>query len=138
VIPVAVVVAIAIAVMVRAPKDEGPAWIAPVVTVGLIVLVAVVALMSRLEVTVDQDAVVAAFGFGWPRRTIPLDEIARTRQVRNNFWYGFGVRKVPRGWMYNVWGLDGVELELTNGKIFRIGSNDAERLHASITLAMTT
>ena len=30
--------------------------------------------------------------------------------VRNKWWHGWGVRWVPGGSMYNVWGLDAVEL----------------------------
>jgi hypothetical protein len=39
--------------------------------------------------------------------------------------------------MYNVWGLDAVELELTSGKVFRIGTNESDRLHAAISLSKT-
>jgi hypothetical protein len=36
--------------------------------------------------------------------------------------------------MYNVWGLDAVEVELSSGKVFRIGTNDPENLLAAISL----
>ena len=137
-VPVALAAGLAIGVMVTVPDDDGPAWITPVVTIGLVVLLVAVALMSRLEVTVDQDSVTAAFGFGRPHRVIQLDDVANVRQVRNNFWYGFGLRKVRNGWMYNVWGLDAVELELAGGDVFRIGTDEPEKLHAAITLALTT
>lgn len=136
-VPVALAAGLAIGVMVTVPDEDGPAWITPVVTIGLVVLLVAVALMSRLEVTVDQDSVTAAFGFGKPHRVIPLDDVADVRQVRNNFWYGFGLRKIRNGWMYNVWGLDAVELELTDGGVFRIGTDEPEKLHAAITLALT-
>ena len=31
------------------------------------------------------------------------------REVRNRWIQGWGIRKISRGWMYNVWGLDAVE-----------------------------
>jgi hypothetical protein len=34
--------------------------------------------------------------------------------------------------MYNVWGLDAVELELNSSHVFRIGTADADRLLAAI------
>ncbi len=55
------------------------------------------------------------------------------RPVRNSWWYGWGVRKVPGGWMYNVWGYDAIELELASGKVFRIGTDDPDGLLAALT-----
>jgi hypothetical protein len=59
-------------------------------------------------------------------------EIVGFRQVRNKWYYGWGVRGIPGGWMYNVWGLDAVELELASGKKFRIGTNEPEELVAAL------
>jgi hypothetical protein len=42
------------------------------------------------------------------------------RQVRNKWYYGLGVRRLPEGWMYNVWGLDGVELGVVDSQTFRV------------------
>ena len=55
------------------------------------------------------------------------------RRVRNKWWYGYGVRKVPNGWMYNVAGLDAVELELGEDRVFRIGTDDPAALMAALT-----
>jgi plasmid stabilization system protein ParE len=38
--------------------------------------------------------------------------------------YGWGIRLTPSGWMFNVSGLDAVELTLRSGKRFRIGTDD--------------
>ncbi len=82
--------------------------------------------LSRLEVTVTDEQVVATFGFGKPRRVFDLREIVEVRAVRNSWWNGWGVRKIRNGWMYNVLGLDAVQLELRSGNSFRIGSDDPE------------
>lgn len=89
-------------------------------------------LFRRLRVVVTDLEVVASFGSGWPRRAIPLSEVRGARAVRNRWWYGWGVRLVPRGWMFNVSGLDAVELELSGGRVFRIGTDDPEGLAAAI------
>lgn len=100
---------------------------------GLLVLAAaLVVALSRLTVIVENGRVSAAFRFGWPERRIDLDGVAVARIVRNRWWYGLGIRKIPRGWMYNVWGLDAVELELDSSHVFRIGTTDADRLLAAI------
>lgn len=87
---------------------------------------------SRLTTTIDADDVRLTFGWGWPRRRIALAEIADVGSVRNLWWYGFGVRLTPHGWLYNVWGLDAVEVRLNNGKAVRIGSDQTRALASAI------
>ena len=109
-----------------------------VVTVGfVIVLLFVVLVFSRLEVTVSTGLVVAAFLFGRPHREIALEDVTAVRQVRNRWTQGWGIRKTSEGWMYNVWGLDAVELELSSGQVFRIGTNDPENLFTALSLRVT-
>ena len=81
---------------------------------------------------VESGWVAGRFRFGWPERRIDLAGVVAARTMRNRWWYGLGIRKIPRGWMYNVWGLDAVELELDSGSVFRIGTVDAARLLAAI------
>ncbi len=97
-----------------------------VVLFALVLLI--VAWLSRLEVTVALGRVTAAFGRGWPRRTIDLTTVRAVRKVRNRWFYGWGIRKVPKGWMFNVWGFDAVELDLASGKVFRIGTDEPDEL----------
>lgn len=118
-----------------------PPTLAETPSVGALIAVFMAAIVvltfwfSRLVVTVDDDAVTATFGMGRPHRVVQLSDITEANVVRNHWIQGWGVRKVSRGWMYNVWGLDAVELELTSGKVFRIGTNEPERLHAAISLS---
>lgn len=114
--------------------DDEPAWVIVATVAFLVVLFFVVVHFSRLEVTVDTENVTAAFGYGWPKKMIALDDIVAVREVRNNWWQGWGIRSISSGWMYNVWGLDAVEVEVGDGKVFRIGTDDHERLTASLTL----
>ncbi len=100
----------------------------------LIIVVGAMFIFSRLTVTVAAGTVDAAFGLGWPRRSINVLDIVAIRRVRNQWWYGFGVRRVTNGLMYNVWGLDAVELELNSGHVFRIGSDDCSDLLAALSL----
>ena len=59
-------------------------------------------------------------------------DIVGFRQVRNKWYFGWGLRKLQHGWMYNVWGLDAVELDLTDGKKFTIGTDEPEDLVAAL------
>ena len=97
-----------------------------------IVIVVVAAMFSRLTVSVDTTEVRAVFGTRWPRRRIALADVRSATPVRNRWYHGWGIRKVANGWMYNVWGLDAVELELTSGKVFRIGTDEPTALAAAI------
>jgi hypothetical protein len=35
-------------------------------------------------------------------------------------------------WIFNVWGFDAVEIKMKNGKIYRIGTDDAKKLEEII------
>lgn len=98
---------------------------------GLIAAAAV--LFSSLTVTVDEQAVDARFGpGGLIGRRILLSEVVSCRQVRNEWWYGWGIRWIGTGWLYNVSGLDAVEVTLRDGERFRIGTDDPDGLSAAL------
>ena len=99
-----------------------------------IALLGIVLLFCRLEVTVSGGKIVTAFGFGRPHREIDLADVTAVRQVRNTWIQGTGIRKISGGWMYNVWGLDAVEVDLSSGNVFRIGTDDPENHLAAISL----
>ena len=99
----------------------------------LLLIGAITFWFSRLTIAIEDDKVTASFGGGWPRRTVQRHEIIGFRIARNKWWYGWGIRKIPGGWMYNVWGLDAVELELANGKKFRLGTDEPQELTAALT-----
>jgi hypothetical protein len=98
----------------------------------LAIMVLVALLFYSLTAEVSADEVVASFGPGVIRRSIRITDIRDARVVRNKWYYGWGVRLVPHGWMFNVSGLDAVELVFESGRIFRIGTNDPEGLLAAI------
>lgn len=97
------------------------------------VLLFILLLFYQLETQVTQDAIHIKFGIGLIRKTIPLEEVASTRTVKNSWWYGWGIRLTPYGWLWNIAGYDAVELDFKNTeKSFRIGCKDAEALKAEI------
>jgi hypothetical protein len=126
------VVALVLLVVLSFVSDEFRA--ALIWTVVFLIAISLLVLhFSRLTVTVDDVSVTAAFGYiDWPKREIRYDEIESAQKVRNKWWYGYGVRWVPGGTMYNVQGNDAVELTYTSGKKFRIGTNDVDALYTAI------
>ena len=69
-------------------------------------------------------------------REIRVSEILGVSAVRNPWTYGWGLRLIPGGWLWNVSGLDAVELQLRNGTLFRIGTDEPDALHAAIANAV--
>ena len=87
---------------------------------------------SRLRCTVTPSSVELGWRLGWPTKAIDRGSIVAMAPRRNAWYAGWGVRKVSRGWMWNVWGLDAVELELDSGRVFRIGTDDVDGLLAAL------
>ncbi|MDO8481120.1 MAG: hypothetical protein Q7S65_04880 [Nanoarchaeota archaeon] len=83
----------------------------------------------RVEVS---DALKVRFGVGLIRRTIAFTELESAAIVRNSWWMGWGIHYYGSGWLWNVWGLDAIELKLKNGKRFRIGTDAPEKLAAAL------
>ncbi len=123
-------------VTVFVPDLEEEGLLVPI-AIFLVATAAITLAFSRLTVSVDNSEIVTAFGIGWPKHTEEIAEIAAVRTVRNKWIYGWGIRRLPGGWMYNVWGLDAVELDLSSGKTFRIGTDDPEGLLAALTLSIS-
>jgi hypothetical protein len=104
-------------------------WLGLVLTVGFAILAG---LFSSLTVVVDDDEVRWYFGPGaWSYRLAPA-EIESVRVVRNSWLNGFGIRMRPGFRLYNVSGLDAVELKLSTGEIRRIGTDDPSGLAAAL------
>ena len=89
----------------------------------------------RLTVMVTRAELVLAYTFGWPRRRIERGRTISAVPYRIPWWYGWGIRRTPRGWMWNVWGRDAVLVTLTGGGEFLIGTDDPEGLVAALSLS---
>ena len=99
----------------------------------VMLLVALVFLLFiSLTVTVDRESVRLSFGIGLIRKSFRLSEIQSVAPVRNHWLYGWGIHLTPRGWLFNVSGLDAVELEMKNGRHYRIGTDEPVKLAEAI------
>ena len=112
------------------PQPTGPAWIwfawAGVVALALLVVVGFV--FSTLTIEVDAQELRWFFGWGAWRKTIARGEIAGCAAVVNPWWYGFGIHRTPRGWLYNVAGLVAVVVQLKDGRTLRLGTDEPDAL----------
>ena len=92
------------------------------------VLVICIILFASLTVIVNNNSIEIKFGSGLIRKEFRFEEIESCTVVKNHWWYGWGIRKIPKGWLFNVSGLDAVELLMRNGKVYRIGTDDPQEL----------
>lgn len=108
----------------------------PLLALFIVVWISIIYLtvlnFTRLRCAVSPAQIDLTWRLGWPTKTIPRSAIVSATRHRNAWWNGWGIRKVVGGWMWNVWGLDSVQLELDNGKVFRIGTDDAAGLLAAL------
>jgi hypothetical protein len=89
-------------------------------------------LFGSLRVTVDRERIRVAFGPGWPARSVAIADVTAVEPVRNRWWWGWGIRLTPTGWMWNVSGLDAVLVTHARGKRLRIGTDDPAGLTQAI------
>jgi hypothetical protein len=118
--------AVSVTALAAAPSQRSALGVLFALTVGLV-------LFPSLTTEVDDDYVRCYFGFGIIRRRVPLSDIADVSVVRNALRFGWGFRWIPNGWLWNVSGFNAVELQLASGRRFRIGTDEPEKLHATLT-----
>jgi hypothetical protein len=104
-------------------------WISAALALGMVIMDC---LFSSLTVIVNDKEVRWYFGPGAWSYQIPLTDIKGASVVRNSWLNGFGIRVGPRFRLYNVSGLDAVELQLKDGEVRRIGTDDAPGLAAAL------
>ena len=108
----------------------------PLTFIALIIVLVILGIFSRLTVTVDNQMIQIQFGLRIIRKTFLLREIGTYRVVKNPWYYGWGIRFTPRGWLFNVSGYSAIEMEMKNGKRYRIGTDDPDNLAEALDEAL--
>ena len=103
----------------------------PLLASSVIILICTL-LFDSLTVRVSQQFIQIYFGIGIIRKQFTIVNIQSATIIRNKWYYGWGLRLTPHGWLYNVAGLDAVEIRLHNGKQYRIGTDEPKKLHNAI------
>jgi hypothetical protein len=101
----------------------------------MVVLIAVEIVFKSLTVEVSGQELRWYFGPGFWSYRLPLDQVATVAVVRNHWWNGFGIRMRSGFRLYNVSGLDAVELRLNSNEIRRIGTDDPQGLAQALQAA---
>lgn len=126
-----VVLAIATGLAGAAMWQQTPVGIVLGIAAGVFAVLALS--MANLTVEDRGDSLRVRYGpvplFG---KTVAYRSIRSVHRARSALVDGLGIHYVPgRGWTYNLWGRDCVELDV-DGRRLRIGSDDSERLAAFI------
>jgi hypothetical protein len=103
--------------------------------VGLVsvpILIVVGYLFGSMYVRVDDHLLSWQFGPGLWKKTIALNEVVAIAPAQFTWWYGYGIRATPKGWLYRVSGDDAVGVTLRSGKTVFIGTDEPDRLVAAL------
>ena len=107
-------------------SDTYLAWLPPVLFALTILM------FGWLTIVVEEQYLIARFGVGLFRKRIRFDAVRSYSLVRNPWYFGWGIRRIPGGWLYNVSGLSAVEFRLLGGGVVRIGTDEPDRLQQSL------
>lgn len=104
------------------------------VTVTMALVLFVLLSFSSLTVVIDEQFLKIRFGWGIFRKKFSLSEISAVRKVKNHWYCGWGIRVWlwPYLWIFNVSGFDAVELTMKNGRIYRIGTDEPDKLESAV------
>jgi len=109
-------------------------WIAAAV---LVVLAVIAVLFHRLTVIINEEELVVRFGPGVIRKRFRLNEIESCQAVKIPWYYGWGIRATPQGMVFRVSGFHAVQVKLTTGKEFLIGTDVPQELEEAIRQAIS-
>lgn len=86
-------------------------------------------LFSSMTVEIMDDELSWYFGPGFWKRSIALAEIGDAIPMHTQWYWGYGIKFFgPNRWLYNVSGLEAIEIKLRSGGWVRIGTDDTIRL----------
>lgn len=100
------------------------------------ILVLALGLFHSLHVSIHEDYLRVRMGIGLIQTKFGLREITKATPVKNKWYYGWGIRLLEKGLLYNVSGLDAVEIPLSSGAIHRIGTDEPSILAEAINQAV--
>jgi hypothetical protein len=90
-------------------------------------------LFYGMKTTIDDESIRISYGIGLIRKTIKLVNVKTVSVISSPWYYGWGIRLIPNGMMYNISGSAGVELTFKDtSRVIRIGSASAPVLENTI------
>jgi len=108
------------------------------VTATMVLVLGILVSFWKLHVMIDEEYLHIKFGYGIFQKKFSLNDIASAKTVKNPRRCGWGIRRWfwPKMVIYNVSGFDAVEIQLKNGKRYRIGTDEPKKLEQAIVKGM--
>ena len=103
---------------------------------GLIVMLIVLGVFAVMTVKVSDQKMKIQLGLGAIRKEFPIKDIETYRVVTHPWYYGWGIRYTPRGWIFRVSGNSGIELQMKSGKLYQVGTDEPQKLAGAINQAL--
>ena len=108
--------------------------ISNLIIVTMVFVLLILISFVTLTITIDQTNLQIKFGYGIYKKKFPLQEIISAKSVKNKWYYGWGIRYWfwPKMRIFNVSGFDAVEIHMKNKTIYRIGTDEPQKLESVI------
>ncbi len=103
-----------------------------------LVIILIALAVSTLTISVNDNELTWYFGPRIIKKSKRINEISSCEIVNNKWWWGWGLRLRPLAgyWLYNVSGLEAVEVTLKSGNKFRLGTDEPNYLYQAINNAI--
>ena len=99
----------------------------------LIIFGGILLVFYGMTVIVTDKQLKIKLGSGFYTKKIDLTSIKSVTVLKYPAYYGYGIRSVPNGLLYNVSGKHAIEIKLKNEKkVIQIGTSDWDNLKAAI------
>ncbi len=100
----------------------------------MVLVLLILASFFTLNVTIDETNLKIKFGYGIVKKKFLLNEIVSVKTVKNHWYYGWGIRYWfwPKMRIFNISGFDAVEIKMTDNKVYRIGTDEPQKLEQAI------
>lgn len=104
------------------------------VTTTMVLILFIMSSFVSLQVTIDEKYLLIKFAYGIYKKKFLLSDIMSAKSVKNHWYYGWGIKLWlwPKMWIYSVSGFNAVEIKLKNGRVYRIGTDEAKKLEQAI------
>jgi hypothetical protein len=114
-------------------KNSGMTFSLLFLGIAFSIILFCISLFYSLTFTITKDGLlILKFGIGLISKKIDLKRTSFCQIVLNPWYYGWGIRKMEKGWLFNVSGSYAVELMTNEGIIYRIGTDEPEKLASAI------
>lgn len=98
------------------------------------ILILALLLSYRMTINVEDKFLTISFGVGLIKKRIEMKRIKSVSAINSPWYFGWGIRLIPHGILYNVSGQNGIELQFNDSnRVIRIGTKNSTQLNQEIT-----